>query len=89
IQKYDQFEASFSATPVANTIVDIGSFLQSGANPFTPTDGAYFRLNSSGLFGVINHNGTEAATSAFTFTVTPNRVYAFLIVASNSSTQFW
>lgn len=84
-----QVEASFSAQPVSNTIVDFGLFLRPAANPYTPTDGAYFRLNSSGLFGVINHNGTEVTTSVFTFTYTNNETYKFLIVVNNNTTQFW
>lgn len=84
-----QGELSFSANPVANTIVDFGLFIDSGSNPHTPTDGVYFRLNSSGLFGVINHNGSEATTSVFGFSYSFNKVYKYLIVVSNTETEFW
>jgi hypothetical protein len=88
---YYQGDWSFSASSVpANTILDFGMFLRPAANPYAPTDGFYFRFNSSGLFGVINHNTSESTTSAFTgFTPTPNRVYKFLIAANNNSTEFW
>jgi hypothetical protein len=89
ILTYIQQELSFSAQPTANTIVDFGAFISSGANPFTPTDGVYFRINSGGVFGVINHNGSESTTSAFSFTYNNNEVYKFTITVSNNETQFW
>ncbi len=84
-----QFDASFSAQPVANTIVDIGAFLRPTTNPYAPTDGVYFRLTSAGLFGVINHNGTETTTAVFSFSYTNSTVYKFIIVVNNNSTEFW
>jgi hypothetical protein len=86
---YNQSEISFSSQPVANTIVDFGMFLRPTSNPYAPTDGVYFRLNSSGLFGVINHNGTETTTSLFSFTYANNTVYKFLLSISNISVEFW
>lgn len=84
-----QFDASFSAQPVANTIVDIGMFLRPTSNPYAPTDGAYFRINASGVVGVINHNGTETTTAPLSFTYTNSTVYKFIIVINNNSTEFW
>lgn len=88
---YYQAEWSFSATAVpANTIIDFGLFQRPTSNPYAPTDGVYFRFNSSGLFGVINHSTSETTTSAFSgFTPTANRVYKFLIVVNNNQTEFW
>jgi len=86
---YNQSEISFSAQPVANTIFDFGMFARPTSNPYAPTDGAYFRLNSSGMFGVINHNGTETTTSLFSFTYANNTVYKFLLTISNTSVEFW
>ena len=57
-QTYCEIEGSFTAQPTTNTIVDFGLFLRGAANPYAPTDGVYFRLNSSGLIGVINSNVT-------------------------------
>lgn len=80
---------AFSALPVANTVIDFGLFLDGAANPFAPTDGTFFRLTSAGLFGVINHNGSELTTAAFPFTYTINRFYQFLIVVHERTTYFW
>ena len=87
---------SFSGPPVTNTTIDFGAFIPGAANPYAPTDGVYFRLTSSGLFGVVNFNGTETTTAVFplsggtgTFVYTANIVYRFLIQATNVRTTFW
>lgn len=78
-----------AAQAPANTICDVGLFFQSGTNPYTPTDGVYFRFNSSGIIGVVNHNGTEVTTSALAFTPTANEVYSFVIYCSDRRAEFW
>lgn len=87
---YAQFSASFSATPVANSTIDFGLFQQPTSNPFAPTDGVYFRLDSTGFKAVINNNATELETSissAFTYVI--NRVYKFTIAVSDVQTLFY
>lgn len=65
-QTYCYFKLAFTGTwAVTNTIIDIGLYTSGQANPFTPTDGVYFRANSTGLFLVANYNGTEVTTSPF------------------------
>ena len=80
---------AFSAQPTANVITDFGLFLDGAANPFTPTDGVYFRLSSGGIYGVINHNGTETTTSPLDFTHTNGRFYQFMIVVHEREVTFW
>ena len=79
----------FSQQPVANTLVDFGLFLDVASNPFAPTDGVFFRLTSAGMYGVINHNGTESTTSVFDFTYTTTQFYQFLIVVHEREVNFW
>lgn len=86
---YCQCEVSFSAQPIANTIVDFGMFLRPTTNPYAPTDGAYFRLNSGGIQGVINSNGTESTTAVFPLTYNNNEVNKFILAISNNSVEFW
>lgn len=88
-ENYCEIEASFSAQPVANTIIDFGMYLRGAANPYAPTDGVYFRLTSAGLFGVINHNGSELTTSVLDFTYTNSTVYQFLITFHERNVRFW
>lgn len=87
-EMYCEMEAAFTAAPTSNTVVDFGLFQRGTSNPFAPTDGVYFRLNSSGLQGVLNRGGVETATN-ITFTYTNNRVYQFVISLHEREVKFW
>lgn len=67
---YCEFTGGLNTAMFANSVVDIGLFRKGGTTPFAPTDGAYFKITSAGVNGVINYNGTEVQTSEFT-TYTP------------------
>ncbi len=90
-------EGSFSAQPATNTVIDFGGFLRGAANPYAPTDGAYFRLTSAGLQGVINYNGTETTTAVFPVSSTDatpwsyvnNRKYQFILYITPRRVSFW
>lgn len=72
------FRARFAVAAQTNNVVEFG--LGFAATTATPTDGVYFKLNSSGaLVGVININGTEITTSAMP-AFTPNNVDYYRIV---------
>lgn len=92
---YAQFQASLNANLNANQVIDFGLFLQPTSNPFIPTDGLYFRADSSGWKAVINNNGTEVeqllngSNSSGTFTHVNNTVYKFLIEINQSQAVFW
>lgn len=82
-------EMAFTAQPTANTVIDFGIGLTATSNPYAPTDGAYFRLTSAGLQGVINFNGTETTTSTFAFSYTNNKKYQFILYVHRREVQFW
>lgn len=85
-------ETSFALTntPVTNWTLDVGMMTQAAASTTLPTDGVYFRVNSSGVFGICNNNGTETTTSAFSgFTFTINQVYNFIITLTDHQVEFW
>jgi len=88
-QLYCEIKGSFTAAPTTNTIIDFGMFRANTSNPYAPTDGVYFRLNSSGLIGVINSNGSETTTSTFTFTYVNNKKYQFIIAFHEREVKFW
>lgn len=88
-QLYCEVEGSFTQQPTTNTIIDFGMHRPATSNPFAPGDGVYFRLNSSGMFGVINSNGSETTTSTFDFTYTNNRKYQFIIALHEREVEFW
>ena len=60
------FKFMFTGTVNAtNSTIDFGCFQRPTSTPYAPTDGAYFRLTSAGMFGVANNNGVETLTAAF------------------------
>lgn len=86
---YCEFTGSLSNAITTNFIIDIGLFRRGAATAYAPTDGAYFRVNASGVFGVINYNTSETVTTAFAFTHVNNKKYQFIITVSERETAFW
>lgn len=86
---YCEVALALSNAMPTNVNIDFGLFLPATASTSIPLDGVYFRINSSGVFGVVNNNGTEAATAVFAFTPTINQVYKFNISISDSEVEFW
>jgi hypothetical protein len=86
---YVETTMCLSNSMTTNTNVDFGLFTPAAAGTSIPTDGVYFRINNGGVFGVLNNNGTEVTTSAFTFTQTINVFNKFTIAVSQSDVEFW
>lgn len=86
---YCEFTGSLSAALTTNFVIDVGMFRRGSSTAYAPTDGVYFRINASGVFGVINYNGSETSTSAFSFTHTINKKYQFIISISEREVNFW
>ena len=86
---YAEFEASLSSAVTTNFVIDFGLFRRGSSTAYAPTDGVYFRVNSSGLLGVVNYNGSETVTSTFSFTHTINRKYQFIISCTDREVEFW
>lgn len=89
-------ELAFSQQPTTNSIIDFGFFLAPNANPYAPTDGVYFRLNSSGLQGIVNSNGTEVSSGIFplsggtgTWVYDNNKRYQFIVYVATVKAVFW
>jgi len=86
---YFETAMALSNTPVTNWTLDFGGFLPATASTSIPLDGVYFRVNSTGVFGVVNVNGTESTTAVFDFTPAINHVYKYNITMSDSEVEFW
>jgi hypothetical protein len=86
---YCETAMALSTTPVTNWTLDFGLFLPAAASTSLPLDGVYFRVNSTGVFGVVNNNGTESTTTTFTFTPIIGQVYKYNISISDSEVEFW
>jgi hypothetical protein len=87
---------AFTAQPNANTVIDFGLFQRGASTAFLPLDGAYFRMSSAGLQGVVNNSGTETTTSVFplsagagTWVYTNNNVNKYRLQMTNVSTTFY
>jgi len=88
-QLYCEVEGGFSAQPQTNTIIDFGMARFNTSNPYNPTDGAFFRLTSAGISGVISYNGAETTTSVFSLTYINSRKYQFIIAMHEREVEFW
>ena len=96
-ETYCYFKLQFTGTwAVTNTTVDIGLFTSAITTPFAPTDGAYIRVNSSGMFLVANVNGTEQPSSPFVtsfggsnFVPTLGSTYDVIITTSDTAVICW
>jgi hypothetical protein len=73
------FVGAQSATIPANQILECGFFL--GTISTAPADGAFFRLTSAGIIGVLSFNGTETTT---TFSAAAAAAY----LAANVNAEF-
>lgn len=88
-------EVGFSATPNANTFVEFGLGIATGATT-APSDGCFFRLSSSGLQGILSNNGTETSTGVFplangsgTWNYVLNKKYQFIVYMGGVAAYFW
>lgn len=86
---YLDMQAGVTAAIPTNTTIDFGFFTDAGANPFTPTDGAYFRINAAGVLGVANYAGAEQTVVLTDFTPELNRTYQWTITLSHNQVLFW
>ena len=94
---YLDINLAFTGTwAVTNTNIDFGFFTAATTTPFAPTDGIFFRVNSSGIFGVVNVNGTEQTTSPFKvvsggadFSPVIGTFYSFIITWNQDVVTFW
>lgn len=86
---YTETTMCLSNAMAANINLDFGLMTLAAAGTSIPTSGVYFRINSAGIIGVINSNGTETTTSAMAFTQSINVFNKFLICISQSEIEFW
>lgn len=86
---YCEIEGNFNAAIPINTIIEFGMVRFGTTNPYTASDGIYFRATSAGLIGVINSNGTETPATLTGFTPTINQKYQFILAISEREVEFW
>ena len=87
---YAEAEVQFVQPPQSNNVCEWGLFLAAGTA--APTDGAFFRLTSTGEFRcIINFNGVETQSAAFNFNtiIGTNLTRQFLIYLGSTAAHFW
>jgi hypothetical protein len=88
------FECAFSAQPTANSFIEFGLGLP-GTTTTSPTDGAFFRLSSSGLIGISSSNSSETQSvfplsgGTGTWAYTNNKRYQFIVYLGGVQADFW
>ena len=89
------FELAFSAQPQTQVTCEFGVGLP-GIETAAPSDGVFFRLNSSGLAGIASFGGAEVSTGIFplaanagTWAYTSSKRYQFIVYANAISAEFW
>lgn len=85
-QLYVEIEANFTATPITNQVFEFGLF--QGVAGIQPADGVWWQVDSSGVKGVVNYNGTITQTGVIA-AITPNTNYHFTLAISDTEIEFW
>lgn len=97
-ETYAYFKLKVTGTwAVTNTTIDVGFLgIPAQSQPFAPTDGAFFRINSTGIFGVVSVNGAEQTTAVFinpatalAFAPTIGTVYDMIVTMGENIAVFW
>ncbi len=81
--------ALFTQAPQANETYEWGLFTVTSEGTGTPTDGVFFRRNTSGeLRGIVNYNGTETQTAAMT-APSVSVTHDYVIVVQTNTVLFY
>lgn len=86
---YAEMEVQLAHPPVSGNRCEWGLMLASGTA--APTDGAFFRLDSTGEFKcVLNYNGTETVTGNLPITlINEGETHSFLVYVGSTVVEFW
>lgn len=84
---------SITAAPPTNWTFEVGLFetTHAFAATYPALDGVHFRLNSTGLIGVLNYNGTETVSGTLIAagSILVNQNIKLRIVISHKFVEFW
>ena len=87
-QLYVEIDGNINNTTlITNQIVEFGLFLPVVGTQ--PADGVWFQLDSAGLKGVINYNGSITQTGVLQAAAVANRNYHWTITIADSEVEFW
>ena len=78
---------TLSAVLPVNQVFEWGFFV--GTAGVVPTDGVFFRINSSGIVGVMSFSGTETLTATLVAVPATATVNRYSIVVDHETVSFW
>lgn len=78
---------TLSAVLPVNQVFEWGFF--AGTAGVVPTDGVFFRINSSGIVGVMSFNGTETLTATLVAVPATATVNRYSIIIDHETVSFW
>lgn len=83
---YVEVELSVTTPPIANQVIEFGLFQPVAGTQ--PADGVWFQIDSSGVKGTINYNGTLTQTGVLA-SVVANTLYHFVLSIADHEVEFW
>ena len=86
-QLYVEFEVNVNVMPIANQVFEAGLFLPVAG--IQPADGVWFQIDSSGIKGVVNYNGTITQTGVLSATLSSGVNYHLTMAISDTEIQWW
>lgn len=78
----------FTSPLVAGEIILQGLGLPGAVNT-APTDGVWFKITNTGVYGEIVYNGVSTATGVFTFTPVTSENAKYVLVIGEAEVEFW
>lgn len=86
-ENHNEVVQQFTSNFPANQVYEFGHFL--GTAGAVPADGAFWRMTSAGLQGVISYSGVETTTGVLLASVSLNTNYKFKMLVSQREVSFW
>ena len=94
-QTYLEVSAAITTAIATGNTIEVGFFTTGTSAPYTPTDGAFIRVTTTGVIGVCSFNGSETTTGVFAavgggnFTMAANTFYHLVVSVNEREVQFW
>ena len=94
-QTYLEVLAAITTTIATGNTIEVGFYTTGLSAPYAPTDGAFIRVTTTGVVGVVNFNGSETTTGIFpavgggNFAMAANVYYHMVVSVNAREVQFW
>jgi len=86
-QLYVELEVNVNLMPIANQVFEAGLYVPVAG--IQPADGVWFQIDSSGIKGVVNYNGTITQTGVLASSLSSGVNYHLTMAISDTEIQWW